>query len=94
MWWDITSLVQNVNLIRAKKSITPIGLNIFFCVNRGTTGKIFKTYFGLSEQVWMDERNYKFAFQISKQCFTAFVVEISKLSPLNIWRILNQFRVV
>jgi len=30
MWWDITSLVQSVNLFCAKKSITLIGLNIFF----------------------------------------------------------------
>jgi len=30
MRWDITSLVQSVNLICAKKSITLIGLNMFF----------------------------------------------------------------
>jgi len=30
MRWDITSLVQSVNLICATKSITVIGLNIFF----------------------------------------------------------------
>jgi len=30
MRWNITSLVQSVNLIRTKKPITPIGLNIFF----------------------------------------------------------------
>jgi len=30
MRWDITSLVQSVNLICAKKSITLIGLNKFF----------------------------------------------------------------
>ena len=30
MRWDITSLVQRVNLIRAKKFITLIGVNIFF----------------------------------------------------------------
>jgi len=29
MWWDITLLVQSVNLICAKKSITQIGQNIF-----------------------------------------------------------------
>jgi len=57
MQWDITSLVQTVNLIRAKTSITPIGLYIFF---------FFKTWFGMSEQVWIDETNYNFAFQISK----------------------------
>jgi len=32
MRWDIASLVQSINLICAKKSITLIGLNIFsFC---------------------------------------------------------------
>jgi len=35
MRWDITSLVHNVNLIRAKKSITPTGLNIFFFASIG-----------------------------------------------------------
>jgi len=29
MWWNVTSLVESVNLIRAQKSFTPIGLNIF-----------------------------------------------------------------
>jgi len=28
--WDITLLVQSVNLTRVKKSITPIGLITFF----------------------------------------------------------------
>ena len=32
---DVTSLVQSVNLIRAKTSITPIGLNIFFFASTG-----------------------------------------------------------
>jgi len=48
MRWDITALVQK-NQMCAKKTIIPIGLNIFLCVNRGTKGKIFKTCFGLSE---------------------------------------------
>ena len=30
MRWDIITLVESVNLISAKKSITLIGLNIFF----------------------------------------------------------------
>ena len=30
MRWDITTLVQSVNLIWAKKSVTLIGLNMFF----------------------------------------------------------------
>jgi len=35
MQWDITSLVQSVNLIRVKKSETPIGLNIVFFASTG-----------------------------------------------------------
>jgi len=69
MRWDIASLVQSVNLIRAMKSITSTSLNIFFCVNRGTTGNIFETFFGLSEQDWMDETSYNFAFQMSVSAF-------------------------
>jgi len=46
-----------VNLICAKKSITLIGLNMFFlCVNSRITSKIFKICFGQSEQVWMVEK--------------------------------------
>jgi len=41
----------------------------FFCVNRGTTGNIFETCFGLSEQDWMDETSYNFAFQMSVSAF-------------------------
>jgi len=40
-----------------QKSIALIGLNIFFlCVNSRITSNIFKTFFGQSEQVWMDEK--------------------------------------
>jgi len=35
MRWDITSLVQSVNLIRAQKSITTVGLYIFFFASTG-----------------------------------------------------------
>jgi len=57
MWWDITSLVQSVNLICAKKSITLIGLNIFFFASTAESrATLFKTFFGQSEQVWMDEK--------------------------------------
>jgi len=66
MRWDITSLVQSVNLIRAKKSVSPLSLNIFFFTGTGEPWPNFATCFGLSEQVWMDETNYNFAFQISK----------------------------
>ena len=56
MRWNITSLVQSVNLICAKKvyfSNKP--KYVFLCVNSRITSNIFKTCFGLSEQVWMDE---------------------------------------
>jgi len=56
MRWDITSLVQNVNLIYAKKvycSNRP--KDFFLCVNSRITSNIFKNCFGQSEQVWMDE---------------------------------------
>jgi len=33
--WGITSLVQSVNLIRAKKSITPVGRNTIFLASTG-----------------------------------------------------------
>ena len=48
----------------------------FLCVNRGTTGKIFKTCVGLSEQVLMDEPSYSLVFK-----FRGTVV--LSLSPLN-----------
>ena len=52
MRWDITSLVQSVNLIRAEKSITRIGLNIYFFASTGEPrAKIVKTCFGRSEHV-------------------------------------------
>jgi len=64
MRWDITLLVQSVNQICAKKvyySNRP--KYVFLCVNSRITSKIFKTSFGQSEQVWMDETiSYNFAF--------------------------------
>ena len=57
MRWDITSLVQSVNLICAKKvyySNRP--KYIFLCVYSRITSNILKTCFGQSEQVWMDEK--------------------------------------
>ena len=57
MRWDNTSLVQSVNLICAKKVYY---FNrpkyVFLCVNSRITSNIFKTCFGQSEQVWMDEK--------------------------------------
>jgi len=41
MRWDITLLVQSVNLICAKKSIALIGLNIFFFVSTAESRATF-----------------------------------------------------
>jgi len=66
---DITSVVQSVNLICAKKYITLIGLNIF-CVNSSITSNIFKTCFRQSVQVWMDEKLVTFlSFEIQSSAF-------------------------
>jgi len=57
MWWDMTSLVQSVNLICAKKVYYSNRPKYFFlCVNSRITSNIFETCFGQSEQVWMDEK--------------------------------------
>jgi len=57
MRWDTTSLVHRVNLICAKKVYYSNRPKYFFlCVNSRITRKIFKTCFGQSEQVWMDEK--------------------------------------
>jgi len=55
--WDITSLLQNVNLIYAKKVYYSNRPKYFFlCVNSRITSNIFKTWFRQSDQVWMDEK--------------------------------------
>ena len=57
MRWDITSLVQSINLICAKKVYGSNRPKYFFlCVNSSITSNIFKTCFRQSEQVWMDEK--------------------------------------
>jgi len=57
MRWDITALVQRVKLICAKKVYYSNGPKYFFlCVNSRITSNIFKTCFGQSEQVRMDEK--------------------------------------
>jgi len=56
MQWDITSLVQNVNLICGKKVYCSNRPKYFFlCVNSRITSNSFKTCFRQSEQVWMDD---------------------------------------
>ena len=63
MRWDITSLVQSVNLICAKKVYFSNRPKYFFCDNSRIMSQILKTCFGHSEQVWMDETiSYNFAF--------------------------------
>jgi len=57
MRWDITSLVQSVNLICAKKVYYSNKPKYFFlCVNSRITSSIFKTCFKQSEQVRMDDK--------------------------------------
>jgi len=56
MRWDITSLVQSVNIICAKKVYCSNRPKYFFLyVNSRITSNIFKTCFQQSEQAWMDE---------------------------------------
>jgi len=83
MRWDITSLVQNVNLICAKKVYYCNRPKYFFlCVNSRITSKIFKTCFGQNEQVWMDEKLVTILlFEIRSSAFCFF--KSQNLSPLN-----------
>jgi len=63
MRWDISSLVQSVNLICAKKLYYLIGLNIFSLRQLQNHEQNCKTCFGQSEEVRMDETiSYNFAF--------------------------------
>jgi len=96
MRWDITSLVQNVNLICAKKVYYCNRPKYFFlCVNSRITSKIFKTCFGQNEQVWMDEKLVTILlFEIRSSAFCFFKSQNYHLLILNIWRILNQTLVV
>jgi len=77
---DITSLVQSVNLICAKKVYYPSRPKYFFlCVNSRIARKIFKPCFGQMEQVWMDEKLVTILlFQSSVSFFKSL-----NLSPLN-----------
>jgi len=72
--WDITSLVQSVNLICAKKVYCSNRLKYFFlCVNSRITSNILKTYFGQSEQVWIDKRLVTILrFEIHSSAFVFF----------------------
>ena len=71
MRWDITSLVQSVNLICAKKVYYSNTAKYFFlCVNSRITSNIFKACFGQSEQVWMDEKLVTILlFEIQRRSF-------------------------
>jgi len=64
MLWDITSLVQSVNLICVKKVYCSNRPEYFFLRdNNRTTSKIFKICFRQNEQLWIDETiRYNFAF--------------------------------
>jgi len=76
MLWDITSLVQSVNLICAKVYYSDRPKYFFLCVSSRITSKIFKTCFGQIKQVWMDEKLATILlFEIQS---SAFVFQISK----------------
>ena len=68
---DIISLVQSVNLICAKKVYYSNRPKYFFlCVNSRITSNIFKTCFGQSEQVWMEEKLVTILrFEIQRSAF-------------------------
>jgi len=76
MRWDITSLVQSVNLICAKKVYYSHSPKYFFlCVNNRIKSKIFEPCFGQSEQVWTDETiSYNFAFEIQSSAFVFLIL--------------------
>jgi len=71
MRWDITSLVQSVNLICVKKVYySNRSKHFFLCVNSKITSNIFQTCFGQSEQLWMDETLVTiFLFEIQSSAF-------------------------
>jgi len=95
-WACGSSLVQRVNLICAKKvyySNRPE--YVFLCFNGRITSNIFKTCFGQSEQVWMDEKLVTILlFEIQSRAFVFLNLWIYHLLTLNIWRIINQLLVV
>jgi len=56
---------------------------------------IFKTCFGQSEQVWMDEKLVTILlFEIQSSAFVFSNLQIYRLLILNLWTILNQLLVV
>jgi len=71
MRWDITSLVQSVNLICANNVYYSNRPKYFFlCVNSRITSNIFETCFGQSEQLWMDEKLVTISrFEIQSSAF-------------------------
>jgi len=83
MRWDITVLVQSVNLICAKKAYYSCRPKHFFlCVNSRITSNSFKTCFGQGEQVWMDEKLVTvLLFEIQISAFVFF--KSLNLSSLN-----------
>jgi len=77
MRWDITSLVQSVNLILTKKSVTPIGLNILFFALIGEPRAKFWTEWA-SMYRW---NKLQFCFSNFKAVFSFF--KSPNLTPLN-----------
>jgi len=90
---DITSLVQSVNLICAKKVNCSNRPKYFFlCVNSRITSNIFKTCFGQSEQVWTDEKLVTILrFEIQSSAFV-FLKSLN-LSPHNSKSLENSYSI-
>jgi len=91
MRWDITLLVQSVNLICAKKSIALIGLNIYFFASTAESRATFK-------KLGFD-RVSKFGWMKNKFCVLKFKVVLSffkslNLSPLNSKSLKNSYSVI
>jgi len=96
MRWDITSLVQTVNLICAKNVYySNRSKYLFLCVNSRITSNIFKTCFGQSEQVWMDEKLVTILlFVIQCSAFVILNLQIYHHLSLNFGAFINQLLVV
>jgi len=90
------SLETTSLLVCAKKVCSSNRLKcVFLCLNSRITSNIFKTCFGQSEQVWMDEKLVKILlFEIQRSAFVFLNLLIYHLLIANLWRILNQLLVV
>jgi len=86
MRWDITSLVHSVNLICTEKVYNSNRPKYFFlCVISRITSSTFKTCFGQSQQVWVDEKLVTILlFEIQSSAFVFLNLSIYRLLILNL----------